>query len=171
MHHVIDEARTDLLSSSLTTKEVLLESRSCLFKFIQAVLLTLNKAGCVFCFAQRAEPVAIWNFLQRRRQAKQVAPSVAPVAQNDFFFMVASLAELTVQCIDVVWHPDAVRGLTSRVRVLPNRTKAFLHVDCAFLMPVSKLIELMRGERIPCPPTWLFSLAVRAPAAASSKVP
>ena len=47
-----------------------------------------------------------------------MAASVTPITENDLFFMVASLAQFTVECEDVIWHPDPVRGLTGGLGIL-----------------------------------------------------
>ena len=57
---------SNLLGSSLATKEILLECRGCLFKFIQAILLPFNKAMRFFCLAHGTQPLSFWDLLQRR---------------------------------------------------------------------------------------------------------
>lgn len=44
--------------------------------------------------------------------------SVTSITEKNLFFMMASLAQFTVECEDVVWHPDAVRGLTGSLGLL-----------------------------------------------------
>lgn len=52
-----------LLGCSLTPKEVFLEAGSRLLKLIQAVLLALNKAVCILCLTQWAEPLTLWDLV------------------------------------------------------------------------------------------------------------
>ncbi len=112
-----------LLGCSLTTKEVFLEGGSCLFKLVQAVLLAFNKAMRVLCFAERAQPLAFWDLVQRRGQAEQVTTPITAITENDLLLMMTSFAELTVECEDVVWNTDAVRRLTCRLRLLRQSEK------------------------------------------------
>ena len=107
-----------LLGSSLTAKEVFLESGSRLLKFIQAVLLSFNETMSVLCLAQWAEPLTLWNLFQRWGKAEEVTSSVTAVTQNDFLLMVASFAQFAVECEDVVWNPYTVGGLTCCLRIL-----------------------------------------------------
>ena len=68
--------------------------------------MTFNKAMCIFGNAYWTDPFAFWNFVQRRGQAEYVASFVAAIAQNDLLFMVASLAEFTVESEYVVWDAN-----------------------------------------------------------------
>lgn len=65
--------------------------------------------------AEGADPVSVWDGLQRWGQAEGVAAPVAAVTEDDLVLVVPASAELAVQGEDVVWHPGLVHGRRCRL--------------------------------------------------------
>lgn len=66
--------------------------------------MPFNEAVSMFCHTQGANPFPLRYCLQRRRQAEHVAAFITAITKNDLLLMMPSLAQLTVECEDVVWH-------------------------------------------------------------------
>ena len=81
-----------------------------LLKLHEGVLMALleGAALCLRLAAQGADPIAFWHCFQWRVEAEQVAAPVALVAQDDLVLVMAALAQLAVELIDVGRHADLV---------------------------------------------------------------
>lgn len=113
-----------LLSRGCAPKPVHLELLGHPFEAVQGVLLPRSERTAVHLLpdAERAHPLPLGDALQRRLQAEQVAPPVALVAQDDFFLLVAALAELAHHELDVLRDTHGVQRLTFDPRISLSHT-------------------------------------------------
>ena len=66
--------------------------------------MPFNEAMSMFCHAGGTDPVSLWDSIQRRRQAEHMAAFITMITKNDLLLMMASIAQFTLECENVVWH-------------------------------------------------------------------